>query len=283
VRDVSEPREDGTALRQATSHKVLLPEEIEHSRVFGMTLEFDLQQAGVARVFGARHIDLGVVAVVNDAHGGHDEAAAVARIREIDQVLMDRANEPQLRAPREHPRNGVPNPVVTRAVDAAVLDHHGVADYVLWQFRGECMQQRPTERIELLIRVEHEYPVGGGSVDRRVACGGEVVAPDKLYDAGTMFAGNLARAIGRASVEDEQFVDERPGAIKALADELFLVAGDDTQRERERVAPGVGASRMRRSGLFWHVRYLRPGSDDRRCVASANDVGQDPQRRSGHG
>ena len=103
--------------------------------------------------------------------------------------------------------------------------------------------------VEHLVGVECQDPVAPSVPERQVVRRPEIPGPGLADDAGAGGGGDLRCPIGGARVDHHDLVDDGPCALDARAEEGFLVARDDAQRDPHR----RGMSR-RRSILSRAVR-----------------------------
>jgi len=90
---------------------------------------------------------------------------------------------------------------------------------------------------QLFIRIDPEPPSTRSVAERLVPSGGEIVAPRKVEDLGSGLLGNIDRAIGRARVHQDDFVDHAGKRLQATAQMQFLVPGDDARRNGDGSGP----------------------------------------------
>ena len=86
-------------------------------------------------------------------------------------------------------------------------------------------------RLDPFIGIQNEIPVRVGPVERRVTGGREVVAPDKGLDLGSRLGGYGGGRVGRAGVDHDHAVDQRPGAGQSPPDPGRFVARNHHQGE----------------------------------------------------
>ena len=99
--------------------------------------------------------------------------------------------------------------------------------------------------IKHLVGVERKDPVAPRVPERQVVRRPEVTGPRLTDDPRPGGSGELRSAIGGARVHHHDLVDDGPRALDARAEESFLVARDDAQRDRHR--PGAFRRRSIRS------------------------------------
>ncbi len=118
---------------------------------------------------------------------------------------------------------------------------------------GRCGSERgkPGRRggIEALVGVKDEDPIGADFGEGEIARAGEVVVPGNLDDAGAEAAGERLRAVGRAGIGDDDFVDGFADASEAAFEIGGGVANDHRESERHRGSVSrMGISREGVSG-----------------------------------
>jgi len=109
----------------------------------------------------------------------------------------------------------------------AVLDPHVVTRHGL--VGQHLLELHRADRLEALVGVEDQHPVAAGLVQRRVAGGGEVVAPGDVDHAGAVALGDQTGVVLGSGVGDDDLVDDRQRRLDGLADPGLLVARDDAQ------------------------------------------------------
>ncbi len=88
----------------------------------------------------------------------------------------------------------------------------------------EFLELHGADRLEALIRIEHQDPVVLDLLEHGVARLGEILVPGHVHHTGSVALGDDPRVVAGTRIADDDFIDHRQRGLDGLSDASFFVA-----------------------------------------------------------